>query len=104
MNTYIYHDTLGSEWDTYSITYPIKTTKTLSELVDFLQAKAISYVEQHCEDKTDLQIFFTNRNEDFNPWGHSDPHLNYEIDLQSCYDRTIERKLIPYEDWRGIVL
>ena len=104
MNTFIYHDTLGSEWDTYSITYPIRTTKSKSELVNLLQAEAIAYVEQHCEDKANLQIFFTNLNEDFIPWGQSDPHRNYEIDLQSCYDRSIERKLISYEDWKGVIL
>jgi len=99
MNIFVYEDNFGGEWDNYNVTFPIKTNKTINELLDFLKEKAESYVESKINEDDDIE-------ESFNPWGEkynnypfSSP---YEIRVSTCLDGSIIKNIKTIDEWEGI--
>ena len=101
MNTFIYEDNFGSEWDNYNVTFPIKTNKTIDELLEFLKQKAESYIESKVEIDDDIE-------ENFNPWGSKyDNHpfsCAYPVRFSTCLDGSIIKNIKTIEEWKGVIL
>lgn len=101
MNTFIYEDNLGNDWDVWYMFYPIYTEKTLDELVDFLQDKAETFVEYSIEEYGEYE-------KEFNPWGekYDDKPFtsNYLVSTDCCLDGSIRRKFTLLKDWKGVIL
>lgn len=101
MNTFIYEDNLGSDWDIWYMCYPIHTEKTLDELVNFLQEQAETFVEYSMEEHGEYE-------REFNPWGEEYDekpfNSNYLVSTNSCLDGSIRRKFILLKDWKGVTL
>jgi hypothetical protein len=101
MNTFIYEDNFGVEWDSYNVIFPIKTNKSIDELLEFLKQKAESYIESQVEIDDDIE-------ESFNPWGSKyENHLfscRYPIRVSTCLDGSIIKNIKTVEKWEGVIL
>jgi hypothetical protein len=101
MNTFIYEDNFGVEWDSYNVIFPIKTNKTIDELLEFLKQKSESYIESQVEIEDDIE-------ETFNPWGlkyENHPFsYRYPIRVSTCLDGSIINNIKTVEKWEGVIL
>lgn len=88
MNKFVYKDELGVE-EPYEVCYPIETSMSLKDLIDYLTLKAQEFKEQNpAED-----IFY--------PFGGSYYQMSAATFLHEL-GLGFKAYLIPIEEWSGI--
>jgi hypothetical protein len=92
MNLFIYEAILTDDFDykTECVCFPIRTEKSLEDLVLILNEKAKKYVELMTMNNIKLH-----EHENFFPFGDA-----MEFDLYACLDMSMQKNIFKLEDWK----
>jgi hypothetical protein len=92
MNIVIYEAILTDDFDykTERVCFPIRTEKSLEDLVLILSEKAKKYVELVTMNNIKLH-----KHETFFPFENE-----MEFDLHACLDMSVQKNIFKLEDWK----